>query len=651
MSNKRANGRSYNEMGHSKSLSDDTDHRTSNLAPSPDNRDAAARMERLWNKLVLIWPAKNRDPEVANRIEELLNYLKDDHGGSPLLSASINELIGAESASTTTDADSSTNSAEIDELITEILGENYRLETTPESEVSESDSSAKNANTAYITGSKELDDMVAAILGEGWEKEDVVAEGEQAAPIDTQAEAMFEPQEILENLPLDNDDDFDLDALVNSILTDHEITTPAQPIESTIKVDDESAVDIADITASESEPVDSAISSDFDELTKFSDLEPTAPTDDPLKVAGTTAQIIKADATDMGLDELIDQILHSEEEESAASEVSVDSPQNISPIDFEETISTKYPLVSSSPLSDEDANNPLRSTNTTSTTKITHQTPIQKKTKQTVTARPQITPIIDSRSKIMGNEEGNKRSGLMRLLLLIILLILMFGLWQYLIPSDNTAIVSHSYTAKKVIKPPVIKEYTSPPIVPAEDLHEPAITKQNPFSITPEAPEDYLAEPQESYSPEPQDDYSPEPQKSDLEEPDESDFGAQKMPTYDNNEYDSRIDRSEKEITIIIHEPVVKERTVPPVNMTAEKTEKIEKIDDAASSSADKVAAPKSTKKLIIHKIVKGDTLWGIAKRYINDPYRYPELARLSKIKNPDRIYPGNRVRIIIYSK
>ena len=49
----------------------------------------------------------------------------------------------------------------------------------------------------------------------------------------------------------------------------------------------------------------------------------------------------------------------------------------------------------------------------------------------------------------------------------------------------------------------------------------------------------------------------------------------------------------------------------------------------------------------IVHIIVKGDTLWAIAKHYLLNPYRYPELAKLSKIHNPDLIYPGKRVRII----
>jgi chemotaxis signal transduction protein/nucleoid-associated protein YgaU len=52
--------------------------------------------------------------------------------------------------------------------------------------------------------------------------------------------------------------------------------------------------------------------------------------------------------------------------------------------------------------------------------------------------------------------------------------------------------------------------------------------------------------------------------------------------------------------------------------------------------------------KTIVHIVVKGDTLWAIANRYVRDPWRYPELAKLSNIKNPHRIYPGNKVKIIM---
>ena len=58
---------------------------------------------------------------------------------------------------------------------------------------------------------------------------------------------------------------------------------------------------------------------------------------------------------------------------------------------------------------------------------------------------------------------------------------------------------------------------------------------------------------------------------------------------------------------------------------------------------------PQSTLRVVNHVVVKGDTLWDIAEEYVKDPFRYPELAELSKIKNPDLIYPYDLVRIHIY--
>ncbi|MDH5247314.1 MAG: LysM peptidoglycan-binding domain-containing protein, partial [Betaproteobacteria bacterium] len=42
--------------------------------------------------------------------------------------------------------------------------------------------------------------------------------------------------------------------------------------------------------------------------------------------------------------------------------------------------------------------------------------------------------------------------------------------------------------------------------------------------------------------------------------------------------------------------------------------------------------------------VVPGDTLWSIAERYTDSPWRWNELWNLNKdqIKNPHRIYPGN---------
>lgn len=72
----------------------------------------------------------------------------------------------------------------------------------------------------------------------------------------------------------------------------------------------------------------------------------------------------------------------------------------------------------------------------------------------------------------------------------------------------------------------------------------------------------------------------------------------------------------------------------------------------APSAKSDSSEAKKSSPLAvseITHIVIKGDTLWHIAKHYLNNPFRYPELAQLSKIKNPDLIYPGNIVRIIYH--
>jgi LysM repeat protein len=48
-----------------------------------------------------------------------------------------------------------------------------------------------------------------------------------------------------------------------------------------------------------------------------------------------------------------------------------------------------------------------------------------------------------------------------------------------------------------------------------------------------------------------------------------------------------------------------------------------------------------------IYIIKKGDTLWGLSDRFLNDPFYWPDLwARNQTITNPHLIYPGQRLKV-----
>lgn len=103
-------------------------------------------------------------------------------------------------------------------------------------------------------------------------------------------------------------------------------------------------------------------------------------------------------------------------------------------------------------------------------------------------------------------------------------------------------------------------------------------------------------------------------------------------------ENDQDIDLIEEKMEKVLQQSIQKEVSEEVVIQEEVKPVKIEKPEHKKVQKQD----------VIIHIVVKGDTLWHIAKRYINNPYRYPELAKLSRIKNPDLIYPGDKVKIII---
>jgi chemotaxis signal transduction protein/LysM repeat protein len=101
-------------------------------------------------------------------------------------------------------------------------------------------------------------------------------------------------------------------------------------------------------------------------------------------------------------------------------------------------------------------------------------------------------------------------------------------------------------------------------------------------------------------------------------------------------DYQAQIDRDSEGITITLQ--------APSEEMLTTEIQAAAPVDHTITSTV-----PNETQ--IVHTVVKGDTLWDIASQYVNNPWRYPELAKLSKISNPHRIYPGDKVKIIIQRK
>ena len=71
-------------------------------------------------------------------------------------------------------------------------------------------------------------------------------------------------------------------------------------------------------------------------------------------------------------------------------------------------------------------------------------------------------------------------------------------------------------------------------------------------------------------------------------------------------------------------------------------------VSGVGEVNADGLKAPEAVEKVEYYVIEKGDTLSAIAKKYYDKASEYPRIFEANRevIKNPDLIFPGQKIRI-----
>ncbi|MCX8099428.1 MAG: peptidoglycan-binding protein LysM [Casimicrobiaceae bacterium] len=69
---------------------------------------------------------------------------------------------------------------------------------------------------------------------------------------------------------------------------------------------------------------------------------------------------------------------------------------------------------------------------------------------------------------------------------------------------------------------------------------------------------------------------------------------------------------------------------------------------EGVANVSDHMSVDQSEPEAQFHDVVRGDTLWAIAKKFYGDGNKYPVIFEANKpmLSHPDKIYPGQKLRI-----
>ncbi len=658
-------------------------------------------MEELWTELLKAWPAVKNNPEIAEKIEKLWNILKTSGNDHLKISKEIQNLISNNNRDAGFTPGSATNSSQtessninpvettttsrrttaqdddIDSLLADILGDDYKQETNFSSNQTNIDdnktkTTGSSSSSSSSSAAEELDKLVASILGEDWLKEESsispsydnqITKTEQNIGTSKSKHSIFESEPDIDDLvssiissdsneniispaidkvPSENkqliSDKQDIDELLNEILNEDDSNEkltkdnkkPEENIDELINKEISFVSTTSSLSNVANEERNQITNSNHEEniddlineaLNKNSDFTNTTSS------LSSDEEITTDEKSKENIDDLINEILNKESvltdttsSLSSNEEITTDEKpeENIDDL-INEILNDKTDTNSiSDELNIEEIHIQANKDNSS------HQADDSQIFKKVIAS--QTSRKTEPTSYKQPEKQG---SNTLIIIILIILLLGIIGIWKLFF--NNEEMTTQIATTEK--------QHTD--IVSSSEEVTTVIEEAAAEKDTLQTIKEY------QYKTEPE--YSPP--------------AMEKITDTNETAYSALIEQDENDITITLNSPETAiesndstifntNEAISPVEaepLADSNINTLESITEKANQK--KPVKTVAKRKVIIHKIVKGDTLWAIAKRYVNNPYRYPELAKLSKIKNPNRIYPGNKVKIIIYIK